>query len=48
MFDFRRIALFSLQKLLSKHKMTTFSTNLVGHGLVDPPGYAYVGEALIG
>jgi len=28
--------------------MTTFSKNFTGHGHVDPPGYAYVGEALIG
>jgi len=41
MFNFRRITLFCLEKRLSKHKMTIFSKNLGGHGLFDPPGYAY-------
>jgi len=31
MFDLRRITLFSLEKRLSKHKMTIFSKNLGGH-----------------
>jgi len=30
MFNFRRITLFRLEKRLSKHKMTIFSTNLGG------------------
>ena len=38
MFDFRRKALFCLEKRLSKHKMTLFSKNLGGNG---PPGYSY-------
>jgi len=37
--DFRRIALFCLEKRLSKLKMTIFSENFGGHG---PPGYAFV------
>ena len=43
MFRFRRITLFCLEKCLSKHKMTIFSTNLGGdNGLFrPPPGYAY-------
>jgi len=41
MFDTRRITLFSLQKRLSKHKMTIFSKNLGGHGPFAPPDYAY-------
>jgi len=41
MFDFRRIALFCLEKRLSKHKMATFSKNLGGYGPFGPPGYAY-------
>jgi len=42
MFDFRQITLFSLEKCLSKHKMTIFSENW-GGGLAPfaPPGYAY-------
>jgi len=32
MFDFRRITLFSLEKRLSKHKMTIFSKPFGGHG----------------
>jgi len=35
MFDFRRIALFCLEKRLSKHKMTMFSKNL--GGALPPP-----------
>ena len=38
MFDFQRIALFCLEKCLSRHNMTIFSKNLGGHG---PFGYAY-------
>jgi len=42
MFDFRQITLFSLEKRLSKHKMTIFSKNLVGNvPFVLPLGYAY-------
>ena len=36
MFDFRQITLFSLEKRLSKHKMTIFSKNLGEHGLFRP------------
>ena len=36
MVDFRRIALFFLEKRLSKHKMTIFSENLGGHGPFGP------------
>ena len=38
MFDFRRIALFCLEKRPSKPKMTMFSNNLGGHG---PSGCVY-------
>jgi len=42
MLDFRRIALFCLEKRLSKHKMTIFSKNLGGPWpLLPPPGYVY-------
>jgi len=41
MFNFRRITLFCLEKRLSKHKITIFSTNLGGHGPFGRPGYAY-------
>ena len=42
LFDTRRITLFSLQKRLSKHKMTIFSKYLGGMApLAPPPGYAY-------
>jgi len=37
MFDSRRITLFSLQKRLSKHKMTIFSKNLEGVWPLFPP-----------
>ena len=37
MFDTRRIALFSLQKRLSKHKMTIFSKHLWGTWPLSPP-----------
>jgi len=38
MFDFRRIALFCLEKRLSKHKVTTFSKNFgVEHGPFGEP-----------
>jgi len=37
MFDFRRITLFCLKKRLSKHKTSTFSKNLGGHGPYGPP-----------
>jgi len=41
-YDFMRITLFSLEKRLSKHKMTIFSKNLVGAWPLWPPsGYAY-------
>jgi len=37
MFDFRRITLFFLEKLLSKHKMSMFSKIVwVGHGPFGP------------
>jgi len=42
MFDFRRITLFSLEKCLSKHKMTIFSKTLRGAMTLWPPtGYTY-------
>ena len=42
MFDFRRIALFCLEKRLSKYKMTTFSKIFFGgHAPFGPPSYAY-------
>jgi len=37
MFDSRRITPICLKKRLSKHKMTVFSKNLGGHGLIAPP-----------
>jgi len=37
MFDFKQITLFSLEKRLSKHKMTIFSKKLGGHGHFRPP-----------
>jgi len=41
MFDFRRIALFCLEKRISKHKMTKFSKYLgAGMAPLPPPGYA--------
>jgi len=36
MFDFRRIALFCLEKRFSKHKMTIFSENFWGLGSFGP------------
>jgi len=36
-YDFRRIALFCLEKRLSKHKMTIFSKNFGGHSPFGPP-----------
>jgi len=41
MFDFRQITLFSLEKRLSKHKMTISYKNFLG-GMAPfaPPGYA--------
>jgi len=36
MFDFRRIALFRLEKYLSEHKMTMFSKNLEGAWHLSP------------
>jgi len=42
MFDFRRITLFCLEKLLSKHKITIFSKYLGGRGPFSLPSYAYV------
>ena len=41
MYDFRRIAPFSLKNRFSKQKMTIFSKNLRGNGLSAPPGYVY-------
>jgi len=41
MFDFRRIIVFCLEKRISKHKMTIFSTNLGGMASLPPHGYAY-------
>jgi len=41
MFDFRRITLFSLEKCLSKHKMTIFSKNLGVMAPLASPGYPY-------
>ena len=42
MFDLRRIAVFCLEKRLSKHKMTIFSNNLWGTWPLWPaPVYAY-------
>jgi len=42
MVAFRQIALFCLEKRLSKHKMTTFSENFWGGmALLPLPGYAY-------
>ena len=38
LFDTRRITLFSLQKRLSKHKMTIFSKNLGGMAPLLPLG----------
>jgi len=38
MIDFRRITLFCLGYRLSNHKITVFSRNLGGHGLLGPPG----------
>jgi len=36
MIDFRRIALFFLEKRLSQHKITIFFKNLGGHGPFGP------------
>ena len=45
MFDFRPITVFCLEKRLSMHKMTIFSTNLAGAAApLLPPGYAYDGN----
>ena len=46
MFDFRRIALFCLEKRPSKPKMTMFSKNLGGMASLVPPGYAYVAGSI--
>ena len=47
MVAFRQIALFCLEKRLSKHKMTTFSENFWGGmALLPLPGYAYYAYAL--
>jgi len=37
MFDFRQITLFSLEKRLSKHKMTAVSKNFWGAWPLSPP-----------
>jgi len=37
MFNFRRIALFCVEKCLSKYKMTIFSKHFGGHGPFGPP-----------
>jgi len=44
MFYFRRMALFCLEKRLSKHKMTIFSKHWGGMAPFAPPGYAYAPE----
>jgi len=41
MFDFQGLALFCLEKCLSRHKMTVFSKNFRGALAPFPPGYVY-------
>ena len=41
-FDFKRATAFCSGHSLSKHKMTRYARNLVGHGAFGPPGLAYV------
>jgi len=45
MFDFRRITVFCLENLLSNHKMTIFSENMVGVAMAHiPPWIRLLGE----